>query len=601
MLASMSAASATVRAIGPTCDSVGAAVVGQTGTRPYCGLIPARPVKLQGMRIEPPPSVPIASGVIPAATEAAAPALEPPGVFAGFHGLRVMPVSGQSPTALQPNSLVVVLPIRIAPARFMRSTGGASAAATLSAMVREPKQNGTPPTATRSLTENGPPCSGPSAAPRITASSAACAAASACWSMIRKKALRLACVASARPSARRVTSTGEISRAAMRRASSRAVMKSKSEDMWRPDRDQCRRIGLCIYERKARSGPADPDKIGGSSTRPQEGTLQDTVKSSAGRAPARAPGRGRVFDSITDTIGDTPIVRLNRLPQTRGVKADILAKLEFFNPIASVKDRIGVSMIDAMEAEGAITPDTVLIEPTSGNTGIALAFVAAARGYRLILVMPDSMSIERRKMLALLGAELELTPASVGMKGCIARAEELAREHKKSIIPQQFKNPANPAIHRKTTAEEIWNDTGGNIDIFVAGVGTGGTITGVGQVLKPRKPSLRIVAVEPTDSPVLSGGQPSPHKIQGIGAGFVPDILDRSVIDEIVKVGSATAIETSRALARNEGIPGGISSGAAIAAALEIGKRPESAGKTILAIVPSFSERYLSTALFEGI
>ena len=237
--------------------------------------------------------------------------------------------------------------------------------------------------------------------------------------------------------------------------------------------------------------------------------MQDTASTTA---RAHQPGRGRVFGSITETIGDTPIVRLNRLPQSRGVKADILAKLEFFNPIASVKDRIGVSMIDAMEAAGAITPDTVLIEPTSGNTGIALAFVAAARGYRLILVMPDSMSIERRKMLALLGAELELTPAAVGMKGCIARAEDLAAQHKKSIIPQQFKNPANPAIHRKTTAEEIWNDTAGNIDVFVAGVGTGGTITGVGQVLKPRKPSLRIVAVDlleliAVDRDVVAGAQ----------------------------------------------------------------------------------------------
>jgi cysteine synthase A len=326
--------------------------------------------------------------------------------------------------------------------------------------------------------------------------------------------------------------------------------------------------------------------------------MQDTASTTA---RAHQPGRGRVFGSITETIGDTPIVRLNRLPQSRGVKADILAKLEFFNPIASVKDRIGVSMIDAMEAAGAITPDTVLIEPTSGNTGIALAFVAAARGYRLILVMPDSMSIERRKMLALLGAELELTPAAVGMKGCIARAEELAAQHKKAIIPQQFKNPANPAIHRKTTAEEIWNDTAGNIDVFVAGVGTGGTITGVGQVLKPRKPSLRIVAVEPTESPVLSGGQPSPHKIQGIGAGFIPDILDRSVIDEIATVSSQEALETARALARLEGIPGGISSGAAIAAACRIGARPEMAGKSIVVIVPSFAERYLSTALFEGL
>ncbi len=327
------------------------------------------------------------------------------------------------------------------------------------------------------------------------------------------------------------------------------------------------------------------------------------IATGAVRAPAASqrPGRGRVFDSITDTIGDTPLVRLNRLPQQKGVKADILAKLEFFNPIASVKDRIGVSMIDAMEADGTITSDTVLIEPTSGNTGIALAFVAAARGYRLILVMPDSMSIERRKMLAFLGAEIVLTPAAQGMKGAIATAEELIRTTPNSVMPQQFKNLANPEIHRRTTAEEIWNDTGGNIDIFVAGVGTGGTITGVGQVLKPRKPSLRVVAVEPEESPVLSGGQHSPHKIQGIGAGFIPDILDRSVIDEIVKVNSATAIATSRALARNEGIPGGISSGAAIAAALEIGKRPDSAGKTILAIVPSFAERYLSTALFEGI
>ena len=313
------------------------------------------------------------------------------------------------------------------------------------------------------------------------------------------------------------------------------------------------------------------------------------------------PGRGRVFDSIVDAIGDTPIVRLRRLPQQHGVEATILAKLEYLNPAASVKDRIGAAMIIAMEKSGAINQDTVLIEPTSGNTGIALAFVAASRGYRLKLVMPDSMSVERRKMLAFLGAELVLTPAAQGMKGAIATAEELLKTTPNSVMPQQFKNLANPEIHRRTTAEEIWNDTGGNIDIFVAGVGTGGTITGVGQVLKPRKPSLKVVAVEPEESPVLSGGTHSPHKIQGIGAGFVPDILDRSVIDEIVKVNSATALETARALARTEGIPGGISSGAAIAAALEIGKRPDSAGKTILAIVPSFSERYLSTALFEGI
>jgi len=329
--------------------------------------------------------------------------------------------------------------------------------------------------------------------------------------------------------------------------------------------------------------------------------MQDSPKPTATTASARPPGRGRIFGSITDTIGDTPVVRLNRLPQTRGVKADLLAKLEFFNPIASVKDRIGVSMIDAMEADGTITPDTVLIEPTSGNTGIALAFVAAARGYRLILVMPDSMSVERRKMLAFLGAELELTPAAIGMKGAIARAEELARQHKKAVIPQQFKNPANPEIHRKTTAEEIWNDTGGNIDVFVAGVGTGGTITGVGQVLKPRKPSLRVVAVEPTDSAVLSGGPPGPHKIQGIGAGFVPDILDRSVIDEVVRVANDEAFTTARALARLEGIPAGISSGAAVAAACAIGARDGMAGKSIVVIVPSFAERYLSTALFEGL
>lgn len=317
--------------------------------------------------------------------------------------------------------------------------------------------------------------------------------------------------------------------------------------------------------------------------------------------PARRPGRGRIFASITDTIGDTPIVRLNRLPHMNRVQADILVKLEYFNPIASVKDRIGVSMIDAMEANGRITRDTVLIEPTSGNTGIALAFVAAARGYRLILVMPDSMSIERRKMLALLGAELVLTPAAQGMRGAIARAEELARETKNAVIPQQFKNPANPDIHRRTTAEEIWNDTQGKIDVFVSGVGTGGTITGVGQVLKPRKPSLHIVAVEPDDSPVLSGGQPGPHKIQGIGAGFIPEVLDRSVIDEVITIGNQVAFDTARALARHEGIPGGISSGAAVAAALKIGSRQDMSGKTIVAVVPSFAERYLSTALFEGL
>ncbi|MBE0703137.1 MAG: cysteine synthase A [Afipia sp.] len=308
-----------------------------------------------------------------------------------------------------------------------------------------------------------------------------------------------------------------------------------------------------------------------------------------------------MYDSIVDAAGCTPIVRLRRLPEQHGVKATILAKLEYFNPAASVKDRIGAAMVKAMEEAGAINKDTVLIEPTSGNTGIALAFVAASRGYRLKLVMPDSMSIERRKMLAFLGAEIVLTPAAQGMNGAIATAEELVRTTPNAVMPQQFKNPANPAVHRQTTAEEIWNDTAGNLDIFVAGVGTGGTITGVGQVLKPRKPSLRIVAVEPAESPVLSGGKHSPHKIQGLGAGFVPDILDRSVIDEVVTVNSTAAIEMSRSLARMEGIAGGISSGAAVAAALELGKRPENAGKMILTVIPSFAERYLSTVLFEGI
>jgi len=312
-------------------------------------------------------------------------------------------------------------------------------------------------------------------------------------------------------------------------------------------------------------------------------------------------GRGGIYDSIVDAAGCTPIVRLRRLPEQQGVTATILAKLEYFNPATSVKDRIGAAMVKAMEEAGAINRDTVLIEPTSGNTGIALAFVAASRGYRLKLVMPDSMSVERRKMLAFLGAEIVLTPAAQGMNGAIAAAEELVRTTPNAVMPQQFKNPANPAVHRQTTAEEIWNDTGGALDIFVAGVGTGGTITGVGQVLKPRKPSLRIVAVEPAESPVLSGGKHSPHKIQGLGAGFIPDILDRSVIDEIVTVNSTKAIEMSRLLARTEGIAGGISSGAAVAAALELGKRPENAGKTILTVIPSFAERYLSTVLFEEI
>ena len=318
--------------------------------------------------------------------------------------------------------------------------------------------------------------------------------------------------------------------------------------------------------------------------------------------PPAKPGRGRIYDSITQTIGDTPIVRLDRLAKEKGVKANLLAKLEFFNPISSVKDRIGVSLIETLEKSGKIAPGrNVLIEPTSGNTGIALAFVAAARGYRLILVMPESMSIERRKMLALLGAELVLTPAAQGMKGAVAKANELAAENPGSVIPQQFENPANPEIHQLTTAEEIWNDTNGVVDYFVSGVGTGGTITGVGHALKPRRPSLRVVAVEPEDSAVLSGRPPGPHKIQGIGAGFVPPVLDRGVIDEIITSGNQTSFETARHLARIEGIPVGISSGAAVAAALEIAARPEAEGKNIVLIIPSFAERYLSTALFEGL
>ena len=314
----------------------------------------------------------------------------------------------------------------------------------------------------------------------------------------------------------------------------------------------------------------------------------------------KKPGRGRIYDSITDTIGDTPLVRLNRMAKEANVGANILLKLEFFNPLASVKDRIGVAMIDALEREGKITPDTVIIEPTSGNTGIALAFVCAARGYKLILCMPESMSLERRKMLAILGAQIELTPAEKGMKGAIARADELLAEYPSSVTPRQFDNPANPEIHTRTTAEEIWNDTNGEVDAVISGVGTGGTFTGVGS-LKKRKPSLKMIAVEPEDSPILSGGQPGPHKIQGIGAGFVPGNLDKGLIDEVITIGNETAFETARKAARMEGIPCGISSGAAIAAALEVGTRPDMKGKTIVVIIPSFAERYLSTALFDGI
>jgi cysteine synthase len=323
--------------------------------------------------------------------------------------------------------------------------------------------------------------------------------------------------------------------------------------------------------------------------------------SSRAKSARQRPGRGCVFASVTEAIGDTRIVLLRRLPQMHGVKANILVKLEFLNPAGSVKDRIGVAMIDDMERAGLVRPDSVLVEPTSGNTGIALAFVAAARGYRLILVMPESMSMERRKMLKLLGAELMLTPANLGMRGAVEKAEELVRTTRNAVMPHQFRHRANPEIHGQTTAEEIWNDTGGEIDFFVAGVGTGGTITGVGQVLKPRRKSLRIIAVEPKDSPVLSGGKPGSHRIQGIGPGFVPDILDRSVIDEVITVTNQKAFGTARDLARFEGILGGISSGAAVAAALEIGARPRMAGKNIIVILPSFAERYLSTALFEDL
>jgi cysteine synthase A len=321
----------------------------------------------------------------------------------------------------------------------------------------------------------------------------------------------------------------------------------------------------------------------------------------AASVPAAPEFRGRVYGSILETIGATPIVRLARLATEAGCKAEVLGKCEFYNPLSSVKDRIGLAMVEAAERDGLIRPGAVLIEPTSGNTGIALAFVAAAKGYRLILTMPDSMSVERRKMLVLLGAEIVLTPAAKGMRGAIERAGGLLREHKGSFMPQQFENPANPEIHRRTTAEEIWRDTGGNVDAIVCGVGTGGTLTGVGEVLKPRRPGLRMIAVEPEDSAVLSGGPPGPHKIQGIGAGFVPKVLNTSLIDEILRIGNETAFTYARKAAKLEGLPVGISSGAAIAAALEIGARPEMAGKIVLAILPSAAERYLSTALFDGL
>ncbi|HEX2559786.1 cysteine synthase A [Phenylobacterium sp.] len=315
----------------------------------------------------------------------------------------------------------------------------------------------------------------------------------------------------------------------------------------------------------------------------------------------RRAGRGRIYDSILDTIGDTPLVRLPRLTAALKPKGEVVAKLEFFNPLASVKDRIGVAMVEYLEAKGVLKDGATIVEPTSGNTGIALAFVAAAKGYKLILVMPESMSLERRKMLVLLGAKLELTPAERGMAGAVARARELVDAIPGAVMPQQFDNEANPLIHRVSTAEEIWNDTAGAVDAVISGVGTGGTVTGVGKVLKSRKPSVRMIAVEPSASPVLSGGPPGPHKIQGIGAGFVPSILDRGVIDEIVQVSNEDSFAMARRVARDEGIPVGISSGAALTAAFDVASRDDMAGKLVVAIIPSFAERYLSTPLFEGL
>ena len=306
---------------------------------------------------------------------------------------------------------------------------------------------------------------------------------------------------------------------------------------------------------------------------------------------------GKIFEDITKTVGNTPLVRINKLSQ--GFGAEIFAKLEYFNPLSSVKDRIGIAMIEAGEKLGKLKKGTTIIEPTSGNTGIALAFAAAAKGYKLILTMPDTMSMERRQLLRILGAEIVLTEGPKGMAGAVAKAEELTKNTPNSFMPQQFNNPANPEIHRKTTAQEIWNDTDGGVDVFVAGIGTGGTITGVGEVLKQKKPGIKIIAVEPEDSPVLSGGKPGPHKIQGIGAGFVPNVLDKSLIDEIIKVSNDNSGKVARELARSEGIFAGISSGAAMWAALELAKRTEYAGKKIVVLLPDTGERYLSTWLFQ--
>jgi cysteine synthase A len=316
---------------------------------------------------------------------------------------------------------------------------------------------------------------------------------------------------------------------------------------------------------------------------------------------SQTPGHNRIYGSITQLIGNTPTVQLGKLALAEKVTARILLKLEFMNPLSSVKDRIGLSMIEDLEQSGKLKPDSVIIEPTSGNTGIALAYICAAKNYKLILTMPDSMSVERRRMLAFLGAQIVLTPAADGMRGAVDKASTLVETTPNAIMPQQFENPANPAIHRITTAEEIWADTNGEVDVVVSGVGTGGTITGIGEVLKARKPELKMVAVEPEDSPVLSGGNPGPHKIQGIGAGFIPGVLKQNLIDEVITIGNETAFEMARRMARLEGIPCGISSGAAVAAAVEVARMPDMSGKTILAILPSMAERYLSTPLFEGV
>jgi len=319
-----------------------------------------------------------------------------------------------------------------------------------------------------------------------------------------------------------------------------------------------------------------------------------------GKTDTAVAHRGRIYGSVLETIGATPLVRMPRLKARHGVKADLLGKCEFYNPLSSVKDRIGLAMIEALEAEGRLDRDTVIVEPTSGNTGIALAFVCAAKGYRLILTMPETMSVERRKMLRLMGAELVLTDGSHGMRGAVDKAEQLLQDLPKAVMPQQFRNPANPQVHRETTAEEIWLDTQGGVDAVISGVGTGGTLTGVGSVLKARKPDLRMIAVEPEDSPILSGGPPGPHKIQGIGAGFVPETLDQQFIDEVIRIGNDTAFSMAREAAALEGLTVGISSGAAIAAAIEVGQRRDWADKQIVVVLPSGAERYLSTPLFEG-